>query len=342
MHSTGLAIAACAALVVPPRTTEQEKAPPASRIELRVSPLADLWGYVRARAAPSATKDASGPELPGLDDAVAATKALDRRFGSSLDWGGIDRELEFATNCDELLSRLQSLPETRNAPSGPIALRESALALARAVAVVEPRFLDEVWPAHEAVITAAKARLEKTLMPHAAECLGDVLAHLELPDPGIVIPVYLVTEIPPFGGVTYARAERGGISFVAVVGPDGTQLDETVLHECTHALDVASPDGVGLIEALRAKLAAAGIDQRDARSHDLWHTIYFVEAAATIRRRVDPEHRPLGDAGYYAKVPLAVAIILPRWSAYLDGKLDRATLLEQLVAEAAKGSPPRH
>ncbi len=99
---------------------------------------------------------------------------------------------------------------------------------------------------------------------------------------------------------------------------------------------MATPFGVGLIEELRSKLAAAGIGRHERLHHDLWHTIYFAEAAATIQRRVDPKHRPYGDVGgYYPKVPIEAAIVLPRWELYLAGKLDRATLLGQLVAEAA-------
>ena len=345
-----LTIAACATFLVSEPLAAQADA--ASRIEIRVTPLADLWAFVRARATPpeaSKGKPASVLDLPGLEDAAALARSLDRRFGSTLEWGVLDRELEFCEDVDGLVARFENLPEKHETRSGTIALREDALALARAVAVVEERFLDEVWPEHEKQIEAAKSRLAKTFFPHEKECFAEVLGHFGIPDPGVVVPVFLVHEIPPFGGVTYVRGARdasakarGGICFLAVTNAEGTQLDETLLHECTHAIDVATPLGVGLIEELRSKLQAAGVGPRDKRNHDLWHTIYFAEAAATIQRRVDPKHRPYGEvAGYYPKVPTAAAIVLPRWEQYLAGKLDRATLLEQLVAETVKSDPGR-
>ena len=57
----------------------------------------------------------------------------------------------------------------------------------------------------------------------------------------------------------------------------------------------------------------------------------FVEAAAVIRREVDPAHEDYGDvARYYAKIPSA-ARVKEAWTAHLEGRSTRDEALAKIV-----------
>jgi hypothetical protein len=67
--------------------------------------------------------------------------------------------------------------------------------------------------------------------------------------------------------------------------------------------------------------------------HDFVHTVMFVQAAGTVRRVLDPNHRDYGDVkGYYARVGRAAEVVVPAWRDYLDGRIDREAAVERIVA----------
>ena len=74
--------------------------------------------------------------------------------------------------------------------------------------------------------------------------------------PALEIPVKLVAEAPAPGAVTHRDDKGRGVCFVAVDPLQGSQLYECILHECTHALDVACGDDSALGE-LRQRMNAA-------------------------------------------------------------------------------------
>jgi hypothetical protein len=110
-------------------------------------------------------------------------------------------------------------------------------------------------------------------------------------------------------------------------------LYEVILHEATHALDVATANQPTVLNELRRRLAAVGLGPRMPVMRNVVHTLFFVQAGETVRRVVDPNHAHYGDtAGYYVKVPLAVAAVRPAWVDHLDGKVSRDEALDAIVS----------
>jgi hypothetical protein len=241
----------------------------------------------------------------------------------------------------EAVARFAELPEEFRTRAGTtVLLRDSAVRLAQTYARAEAEFRMTVWPQHQTLLAASQAQLATLLLPRLDECLADLRQHLDLDDPSGPIPVYLVAQAPAPQGFTHRRRGGGGICFVGVADLPASLLCEVVLHETTHALDVGTPQG-SVLKELRDRLAAAGLGPASAAGRDVPHTLIFVEAAETVRRRLDPAHRDYGAVrGYYAKVPRAVAAVRGPWVAYLDGQLSRAAALEQIVAGARKQYVP--
>src|SRR5262249_5719848 len=156
-----------------------------------------------------------------------------------------------------------------------------ALALARALASGEAAFRERVWPEHERAIAGARELLERVLAPKEAAALEYLRTSLGLDEQALAVPVYLVADAPPPRAVTQRDDAGRGVCFVGVRGAEGTQLVESVLHEATHALDVAQSRG-GVLADLRRRLAAAGLQRTDRELRDVPHTLMFVQAGETV------------------------------------------------------------
>jgi hypothetical protein len=66
------------------------------------------------------------------------------------------------------------------------------------------------------------------------------------------------------------------------------------------------------------------------------HTVVFVQAAETVRRRIDPDHRHHGDVrGYYDRVGAVAPPVRRWWTAYLDGAVTRDEALARLAGAVA-------
>ena len=153
-----------------------------------------------------------------------------------------------------------------------------------------------------------------------------------MPDPHLTIPVALVLEAPFPGAVTHLGADGKGVCFVAVGNAPGSQLFETILHEATHALDVASGNDSALGE-LRFLLLASGVGQTDKLLRDLPHTLMFVQSAESIRRVIDPAHQDYGEvAKLYARMGPNAEFVRGFWRERLDGKTKSTEALQQIVA----------
>jgi hypothetical protein len=227
------------------------------------------------------------------------------------------------------------MPEQRKLRSGKtIAIRQPVLAFLRAYARLEPAFQKDVWPQHKAALEAAHRRLHEELVPRQAACFDYILKRLGMEDPRLDIPVYLVAEAPYPGGFTHRRRGRGGVCFVGVEHAGGSLLLEVVLHEASHALDIATLDQDTAFQQLRAGLKQAGHDPRSPIYRDVPHTLLFYQAAETVRRLLAPGHKHYGDAiGYYAKVPQAIQAVRPAWDDYLDGKIARDAALKRILSQ---------
>jgi len=148
------------------------------------------------------------------------------------------------------------------------------------------------------------------------------------------VAVRLVGRAPRPGAVTL-RTRSGPVCVVGIDGMDGTLLEEAVLHEATHAADAGALSGVPA--ELRAALERAGIGRTDRRHRDAVHTLFFVQAAETVRRRLDPAHVDYGDArGYYARVGPLAAAVRGAWAAHLRGETTKDEALRAIVAAATQ------
>lgn len=305
-----------------------EVASPAHPIELRASPLVELWLEVRLLS------EAEGlPEDEGLAAAVEAMRALGAALGNAAGFGLVEGNLEEAGDAEELALAFEDLPEVWRSRSGTeVVLREACVAAAAAVAEIEPSWRETEWPARAAALAQAQAELATTLDEHGPAIYTRLHATLGLKVEGARIPVYLVTRAPWPGAFTHRRHGGGGVSFVAVED-DLPSLTEAVVHETIHALDIATPGPESLLTELRQELAAAGVDSRASR--DWPHTLFFFAAGDCVRSFVEPEHVDYGDrTTLYARSQPAAEVERPLWKAYVAGELEREELVADIVAAA--------
>jgi hypothetical protein len=319
------------ATLAPQGAAPDESAP--VRIEVRVSPAIDLYYEVRARAASGEEPRAADP----LGAAVRAAAALDRELGSLLLWGPIDGGLADCRRAAELLAAFERLPETlrRRAPGeGEVALREPALALARALVEAEERWLAESWPERERELETQARRLAELLTGERGRALYrftcDAL-RLEVID--LHVPVLLATRLPEPGAVTFRRAGGGGVAMVGIRGLDPSTLAEVVVHESLHALDLATAGQDTLFADLRRALAAAGLAPEERRARDAVHALFFFQAAEAVRRQIDPEHVDYGIRHeLYPRLAVPALEMRELWQQGLEGELGAEELVERMVA----------
>ncbi len=321
-----------AALLLIAATSNSLAEPPAAPaiLELRITPLMDLHYWVRKLAAEKG-------ELPAMDGLPAAVATV-LRVGNTLEgaWGLLDASFTEATTADELARVATQVPESLTLRDGStLPLRQSLADLAAAYKPLEPSFLTTVWPRHREIAERASATLHKELFPKAAEVYADLSRHLSVSVPKTPIPVYLVA-VGPFPGAYTMRSQGQPFSVVALEGEADSQWVEIVVHESIHGLDVLTKEGSVLAD-LRRRLAAVPVaDPQEI--HDFVHTLMFVQPASTVRRILNPAHKDYGDVnGYYAKVPLAAAVVVPAWRDYLEGKITREAAVERIVKGFAEG-----
>ena len=312
------------------------------RFEIASKPYVDLFFHVRSCAA---SKDPL-PEGSWLTEAVGAARALDAELGTPLAWGHVEALIRDCATAKEGSAAIAEARETLEMGGGrTVALRAGALKLAGELEKIEANFVEHLWPADEKAIAEGIERIRKGFGGKEGECLAFVAKHLDLVSLDRTIPVRIVFEAPFPGAVTH-RAPGGGVCFVGVKANPGSQLLETVLHEATHVLDIATPiaDGVGgsVLYELRARLEKAGFTRKDPEWRDVPHTLMFVQAGETIRRLVDRKHEHYGVAArYYDKVRAIADLELDAWIAYLDGKATREEAIERIVAGVTAGRAPR-
>ena len=299
-------------------------------LDVRVNPFIDLHFFVRKHLA----GDGAAPSILGMAEAISAARALEADLGGSRGWGLIEPVLADCKSAAAAINACGALPERfRSRGSAEIPIREGAVRLAKAYALIEPKFVDSVWPRHEEAIESAQKRIETKLLPKEAACFKFVTESLGMSVHDLDVPVYLVAESPPPGGFTH-RGRGGGVCFIGIEHAPGALLHEVVIHEAIHALDIATATQNTALQELRERILAAGLDRQNPGYRDIPHTLIFVQAAETTRRIIDPAHSDYGDvAGYYAKVPQASKAVRPAWRACLDRRLTGAEAQERIVAD---------
>lgn len=326
----------------PPKDARQTS----TRLEFRVSPVIDMYYYVRTVAAETSRRQPDEAFIP----AVEAGRKLGLELGDSLfGWGVVEGSLYGCDSMKDLVESFAQLPEKYTPPSEPgkgggsskeVELRAGASALAEALATAEDYFQKSIWPEHERLILEVQRRILEALAPKEADCVSYLLQHLGPQDPKVSVPIYLVANMPFPGAETNIRPDGAAVCFVAVRGQDPLQLIETILHESTHALDVVWARGT-VLDQLRRLLEEAGDTVRKEDLRYVPHTLMFVHAGETVRRLLDAKHRHYGDvSGYYQKVPRAAEAVRQPWIDYLDGKTTRDAALLRIVNTLEASNQP--
>ncbi|MCA1629289.1 MAG: hypothetical protein LC785_08440 [Acidobacteria bacterium] len=308
-------------------------------LDVRVSPLFDLY-YLARRHATSDAQKIVGYEW--LQEVVDAVRQLERDFGGRFTplWSILDANLMDCRDAADAVRLFAQLSETREFRGKQFPLRAGALRLANALSVAEPQFRKLVWSKHKKIVDGAARMIRKEFKPKEQDCLAYISKSLRLGAPQKQLPLYLVAEAQYPGGFTYLLREGGRMSVVAVALNEGTLMLETVLHEAIHSLDGVGSTGAqegadagSVLMELRERLRKAGVAERDVG--DAAHLLIFIQAAETVRHVIDAKHKPYGEvAGVYEKLPRVNALV-PVWVAHLDGKLTREDALTQAVEKIA-------
>jgi hypothetical protein len=311
---------------------EAEDAAPLTRdtspIGLRRSIVADQYFWLRAKVlegeAPAPFKDAYEAMRELRSDLAADPTA----------WEDLEVPLGAVRRASELTSAYAELPVTREVGGKNVALRARALRLAHAIEASEKAYRAGPWREHDADITRAGKELARDLLPKVETILRAVESDLALPGVSRPIVVTLVGDAP-YRGIFAADARgRATASFVRVRGLGGGALSETVLHESLHAIDELTVRLPTAMNMLRRALARRGFDANDSNVEMVVNTVTFAEAASLVRRFVDPQHRPLGESGFYDLYPPARAIVAA-WQRHLEGGSleEAADAIAKAVAE---------
>lgn len=302
--------------------------PDTSPIGLRRSVVADEYFWLRAKAL-------EGEAPAPFGDALAAMRDL--RADLSADptaWEDLEVPLGTVRRASELTIAYQRLPAVRDVGGNPVPLRARAVRLARAIEASEAAYAAGPFREHDTEIARAAKELSARLLPHVETILRAVETDLALPGVSRPIVVTLVGEAP-YPGI-FAADARGlaTASFVRVHGLEGSSLSEAVLHEVLHAIDELTVRSPTALNRLRGALSRHGIAENDPNVEMAVNTVTFAEAASLIHRFIDPNHRPLGESGFYALYPPAPAIV-DAWIKHIGGAPldDTADAIAKAVAD---------
>lgn len=333
-----LGLFACVASDPPasePAASSAESDPVATSLDLRVEPFTDFYFWVRAQAGEVV------PVVPAFQPIIDAWMPVQEQRGA---WGGFwrfDLAGMLATSPEEFGAwfdeREQSVPSRRG---GEIPIRAPGQAMAAAMVDVWPLYLDQHWPARRDLLLRAKEDLEREFIPRHQEAFRYMLDSLSIEDPRIELPTYLALDIHPPGASTY-RTNEGAAAVLSTreLLSEGrfSDLAETVLHESTHALDLASPGDGDAFTRLRARLEERGIERGSRLYQTVPHMIMFVQSEETMRRLYDPDHVAYGDtqrgdiAPLYERNGEPAAIVRREWRRHLDGEADLEQTLERIA-----------
>lgn len=277
--------------------------PETSPIGLRRSVVADEYFWLRAKVLEG---EAPAPFV----DALAAMRELRSDLAPDpTAWEDLEVPLGTVRRASELSTVYGELPLTRDVGGRPVALRARALRLSRAIEATEAAYRAGPFREHDVEIQRAAKELGSRLLPNIETILRAIEADMALPGVTRPIVVTLVGDAP-YPGIFAADARgRASASFVRVHGLDGAALCETVLHEALHSIDELTVRNATAMNALRHALAARNIPDDDPSVEMAVNTVTFAEAASLVRRFVDPNHRPLGEGGFYTLFPPARAIV---------------------------------
>ena len=207
--------------------------------------------------------------------------------------------------------------------------------IAAALATLDGDAVADLLARDRAVVEPACAQLKRDAdaLDAAVEFVADALGATLPVDK---IPVVLVADGVPRGGLTSTTMDDRAVCFVATVPHSGSILHEAVVHESIHAFPRASGMDAGdAIERLLAGLRELGVGPMHPLGQ-VWHVPFFIAAADAARRFIDVSHRDYGDVhGYYAGVADAYAVAEQPWRARLRGDISVDEAVEATLARVA-------
>ena len=330
-------------VAAPPPAAVSPAPEAASSLALRVEPFADFYFRVRAQAAGVVEPD------PDLQPIVEAWLPVQQEIGTFGGFWRFDLAGLGSTSVEEFRGWFADAPETvPSRAGGTIPIRSPGLAMAAAMEAAWPRFVGRSWPERERRLRAVMERLEREFVPGHRRALRYMLDSLAISDPEVAVAMTLVIDSHPPGASTY-RSRSGPVAVLSIADLLGegrfSDLEETLLHETCHALDIASRGDQDVFSVLRRKLSERGLADGDRRLHDIPHLLMFVQAEATMRRLYDAQHVAYGDtqrgdiAPLYERSGEAAVVVRRLWKAHLDGGLGRDEALERIVDEVLGEGP---
>lgn len=283
----------------------QTSAPAIPTLEIETSPFLDMHYAVRALAAREPAEGALGA-------AAAALRKVEEQIGAATNWALVEANLLDCESVADVCGLAERAPErSRTRGGSEIPLRAALTAMAHAYEKLEPDFQRHLWPNHREALEGAQARLKLRDPQIWRRCVEDVYQSLNLSAAEGPIRVCLVTEAPFPGGFTYRTRGGGTRCVVAISDRAGPLLEEVILHEAIHVFDVLDPSDGNLLNRLRTRIRSGGDEQSpdpgdavvEKALRDIPHTVIFAQAAATIRKVIDPDHEDYGaKCGYYGRV----------------------------------------
>ena len=302
--------------------------PETSPIGLRKSIVADEYFWLRAKVL-------EGEAPPPFLESFNAMHEL--RADLSLDptaWEDLEVPLGNVRRASELTSAYSGLPLSRDVGGRPVQLRARALRLSKAIEQNEGIYRSGPFRDHDIEIQRAAKEINARLLPNIETILRALESDMGIRGVTRPIVVTLVSDAP-YPGIFAADARgRASASFVRVHGLDSGALCETVLHESLHAFDELTVRSYTAMNLLRKTLAGQGIPDDDPNVEMAVNTVTFAEAASLVRRYVDPNHKPMGESGFYTLFPPGPAIVAA-WDKHIAGAPLTETMDEIAKAVAA-------
>ncbi len=252
----------------------------------------------------------------------------------------VDGLLLRADSIARLKPLVQRLPETRKIGETLVRLRAPVADYLSALEPFEEPFVEKLWPARRKSLETSRGKVAGLLARAKPEPLSHLLTALGFEMPTSAVPIYLVSTAPSPGGVTL-RTRSGPVCVVSTAERTPVQLCEVILHEATHAVEAMKPE---LESPAPSRLRAALEGKVDATTvRNAWHTLFFLQAAETVRVCIDSEYVDYGEtSGYYRRVGSVAEFERKIWKRYAAGEIDLTAALREIaegVAEAAPGDP---
>jgi len=192
--------------------------------------------------------------------------------------------------------------------------------LERAAAVYRARW----WPQHNGQNLAWIAAATPLVTKYEAVMKKDLSAAFQTPWPTEPILTDVSEYASRFGAYTMLEPTHITISS-AEAGNAGPAALETLFHEASHALIKKVSD------VLEAELAS---QKREFPRRAFWHAVLFYTAGHVAEKHLENYTQYGIKNGVFDRAwPGAVPILETDWKPYLDGKVDLATAIRNLVAD---------